>query len=270
MIKSFITGIAFAAFFSGSAAAADMPVKAPVAAPAAAVFNWTGFYVGLNAGGNWGTSHTSTVIDFVGDFFNTCGQICIDLFAPAGNLQSFRTSGFTGGIQGGYNWQFGSFVAGVETDFQYFRSAGSTSVTVPFGIPPFTRTVNTSISTDWLFTARPRLGVVAAGNWLFYGTGGLAVTELKASWRYSNTIGSAARENASASSTKAGWVAGGGVETALAGNWLVGAEYLYVKFSGVSAAGNIILNGVASDDILKHNGADLSANIVRARVSRKF
>ena len=266
MTKPFIAGIAFAAFFAGSATAADMSVKAPVAPPTAAVFSWTGFYVGLNAGGNWGTSHTSTVIGFVGDHFGTCGQICVDLFAPAGNPQSFKTSGFTGGIQGGYNWQFGYFVAGVEVDFQYFRSAGSTSITVPHGILAFTRTVNTSISTDWLFTARPRLGV-AAGNWLFYGTGGLAVTELKASWRYSDTIGTA-RENASASSTKAGWVAGGGVETALPGNWLIGAEYLYVKFSGVSAAGNIIR--VANDDVLRHSGTDLSANIVRARLSRKF
>jgi opacity protein-like surface antigen len=141
--------------------------------------------------------------------------------------QGLHTSGFTGGIQGGYNWQSGTLLAGFEVDFEYFRSAGSQNIVFPTpNGPGFTSTLNKSVSTDWLLTARPRVGVVS-NNWLFYATGGLAVTQLKASWVYSDTAMEAS--NASVSSTQLGWTVGGGIETALPGNWLLGAEYLYVS-----------------------------------------
>ena len=44
---------------TGSAFAADMAVKARPPAPIAPVYNWTGFYVGLNAGGGFGRTGAS-------------------------------------------------------------------------------------------------------------------------------------------------------------------------------------------------------------------
>jgi len=252
-----IAGMAVAALVGEALAAAPI-------APAPVMFNWTGFYVGLNAGGNWGTSDSVTRIVHIGDYFGTCGGICSDTLNAAG-LQRIKTHGFTGGIQVGYNWQFGNIVTGVEADFEYFRSAGKQSTTATIVANAAFLAVNSAVSTDWLFTLRPRLGF-AADDWLFYGTGGLAVAQLKASWSYSDYTG-VAYETASASVTKAGWVAGGGIETALPGNWIVGAEYLYVKFDSVSTTSQIVF--LADDDRFKHS-ADLSANIVRARVSKKF
>jgi outer membrane immunogenic protein len=258
----------------GTASAADLPMKALPSTPPPPIFSWTGFYIGLNAGGDWGTSHTSTTVTdnpagFVPSFLsalNTAG-------APA----SFDTSGFTGGIQGGYNWQVGNWLAGLEVDFEYFRSAGSktTSVGPIAGLPGSVVSVTSSISTDWLFTARPRLGMIVANNWLIYATGGLAVTRLKASWGISGTsgtlIGDTLAENASGSTTKAGWVVGGGVETALPGDWLIGAEYLYVDFGSVSANSPNISDRpfVAVPNPVSHS-ADLKSNIARVRLSRKF
>jgi outer membrane immunogenic protein len=262
MKKITIIVSALVAVSSVGAFAADMPLKAPP--PAVAVYSWTGFYVGVSAGGNWGHSDPITYVAHVGDYFGTCGPpvLCVDPVNAAGK-QSLKTSGFTGGVQGGYNLQLGNIVAGIEADFEYFRSAGSTSATRPT-YSTNTDTVFSSVSTDWLFTLRPRLGV-ALNNWLFYGTGGLAVTKLNASWGFTDSFVGGGRESVSVSETKIGWVAGGGIETALFNNWLIGCEYLYMRFNDISGSGKI----VANDDVLNHS-SNLSASIVRARVSKKF
>jgi outer membrane immunogenic protein len=236
------------------------------ASAAPATYNWSGFYMGLNAGGNWGTSSPSTSLTG-GSFFGACpSAICSDFAAK--NNQSINTSGFTGGIQGGYNWQSGNLLAGIELDFDYFRN--NSTLFYAAGLQP-NGGVTTNIKTDWLFTARPRLGMVA-NNWLFYGTGGLAVTRIKASWSYSDTLNAPCDcESASVSKTKAGWTVGGGIEAALPGGWIVGGEYLYVKFGSVSASGVLTIPPFANfwTDVFNHT-IDLNSNIVRARFSKKF
>jgi outer membrane immunogenic protein len=248
--------------FASITHAADMPVKAPPAP--VAVANWSGWYAGLNAGGDWGTSDPSTTTLQTG-FFGGC-PVCVSAIADNGH-QSFRTDGFTGGGQGGYNWQFGNWVAGVEADFEYFRSAGSNSVTFVSFLG--SNTINSSMRTDWLFTARPRLGVVANNNYLFYGTGGLAVTELRANWSYTDTYQVGATESGSASQVRAGWTVGGGVEAMLPGKWVVGVEYLFVKFPNVSTTSTNLVDGPLPSAVFTHS-ADLASSIVRLRVSEKF
>ena len=217
---------------ASTATAADMTVKAPVSAPAS-VNNWTGWYAGLNAGGDWGTSNSSMSADpDVGGFFGGCQLFSCDVniedVARAGQ-QRFRTSGFSGGVQGGYNWQSGNLLLGIETDFDYFRSTGSGTNSVPLVSGSPSRSIaNISTSTDWLFTLRPRIGLVQ-NNWLFYATGGLAVTELRANWNWTETaFGST--ESASAASTKAGWTVGGGLEWAFWNNWSAKLEYDFYDF----------------------------------------
>src|SRR5262245_20206924 len=105
-MKKLAIAIAAIALIGTPAFAADMAVKARPAAPApmpAPVYNWTGWYVGLNAGGAWGHSDnsTSTVFNDPGYFDPTS----IPAIASAG-AQSTDLSGFTGGIQAGYNWQW--------------------------------------------------------------------------------------------------------------------------------------------------------------------
>ena len=72
----------------------------------------------------------------------------------------FKTRGFTGGTHGGYNYQMGHWLLGVEADFEYLRSAGSNTVT-GFVVPGLPATIATSLGTDWLFTLRPRLGLIS-------------------------------------------------------------------------------------------------------------
>ncbi len=263
-----LSGIAAVAFGAAPAFAADLPTKAPVF-KAETSSNWSGWYWGLNAGGNWGSSGNATTFE-QSAVAPTYAVPAIPALNALGAPASFGTNGFTGGVHGGYNWQSGNFLAGFEVDLEYFRSSGSRTATGAF-VPPLVPApiaITSSISTDWLFTARPRLGIVF-NNWLLYGTGGLAVTQVKASWNYVGGVGPET-ENASASATKAGWVVGGGIETVLSRNWLVGAEYLRADFGNVSSNGTIITaGGLRLTNPVSHS-ADLVSNIVRMRVSQKF
>src|SRR5690348_888497 len=113
--------IAAASLFAGAASAADLPLKAPAVTPPPIV-TWTGFYAGLNAGGNWGRSSQSEDVTSTGAFFgptcfpptNACQINVVDV-RNAGS-QRLNTSGFIGGGQVGYNWQTGAAVFGIEAD----------------------------------------------------------------------------------------------------------------------------------------------------------
>ena len=185
--------------------------------------------------------------------------------------QTVNSNGFTGGGQAGYNLQTGNIVWGVEVDFNYFGLTGSTSGSAVYPCcAPTTFTVNSSVKTDWLLTARPRIGY-ASGNWLFYATGGLAVTNLKGSFTFTDTFAAAA-ESASFNTTKVGWTAGAGVEVGLGGNWTAKAEYLYVDFGSVSVSSSNLVAPAGTAwpmNGFTHN-ADLKANIVRAGLNYRF
>ena len=241
------------------ASAADLPRKAPAyTLPPPLPFSWTGFYVGLNAGGGWGTSDTSTT------FFDPNQQFA--LFSGQGpymaNMSpSLKPVGFSGGGQIGYNWQTGNIVFGLESDFNYFHLTNSVSTSVT---PPHHDTLHTTtdVHSDWLFTGRGRLGW-AFDNAMLYVTGGVAVTELKYS-QFNNFVG-CCTETASFSNTKAGWTVGGGAEWMFAPRWSVKAEYLFVDFGSGHAVGF----ETAAHTQFNHS-ADLKANIVRAGLNYHF
>jgi outer membrane immunogenic protein len=238
-VVAFVTAVA-AGGFVASAFAADMPVKAPpMMAPA---YNWSGFYVGVNAGAAVDPAHvqTTTVYSATGYFASTS----VPAIASAGD-QTFHTPGFTGGIQAGYNWQINQTVLGLETDFNYMGLKGSTTNSALYPCcAPTSFTINQSVKTDWLFTLRPRLGW-AANNWLFYVTGGLAATQIKADYLFTDTFATA-NESASINKTKAGWALGGGVEYGLAGPWSLKAEYLHVDFGSVSTTSTNLTTNVGA------------------------
>jgi len=135
-----------------AASAADLSLapiyKAPPAPAASPVYNWSGFYLGINGGGGWGHSYWQA---------NATG---IDL------------SGAQVGGTAGYNWQFGHAVLGLEGDADWSNFKGtSNSALCPFGC---------TTSDTWLSTVRGRAGY-AFGGVLPYVTGGLAVGDIRAS-----------------------------------------------------------------------------------------
>ena len=94
-------GVAAAAA-SGGVQAADLPMKSPPPAPYVAAPSWTGFYVGVHAGGVWQSTEAT-----YGDPSSDC--------SGCGEIGGGSKGGFIGGGQIGYNWQFApTWVLGVE------------------------------------------------------------------------------------------------------------------------------------------------------------
>jgi outer membrane immunogenic protein len=177
------------------------------------------------------------------------------LFAPAdfaavaaAGAQNLRPTGFTGGAQAGYNWQSGHWLLGIETglDFVHLNGAANSPSAVPYAVGPnagfvinnqFVRfnefTINSDANIDWLYTLRPRVGY-AQNNWLFYATGGLALTSLQGNFTYSEGIipfgTSGLIQTASRTAFTAGYTFGGGVEVALTDRLSAKAEVLDVRF----------------------------------------
>jgi outer membrane immunogenic protein len=226
------------------AVAADLPVKAPPRkAPVIAPYSWTGWYIGANAGYGVGQKQ--------GTFASSLG---IETFnaMPAG--------GFGGG-QLGFNYQFGSFVLGAETDIQ---GAGiSDTRTCLLGcIPGSSALIDQKL--NWFGTTRARVGL-ANGPVLTYVTAGAAYGGTETG--LTTTFGGVTNA-LSTTTTKTGWVWGTGVEAALAGNWTAKAEYLYLNLgsSAVASAATGVLAVKNQEQIFRgginyHFGPDQSAAI---------
>jgi outer membrane immunogenic protein len=151
-MKRLVLALAGVAALTGSAAAADLAqpapapyYKAPVYAPP--VYNWSGFYIGINGGGAWGNSNWTTA-----GGFNTSG-------------------GLVGGTVG-YNYQMNQMVLGVEGDIDWADISGSTSGGIVCALGCTTKD-------NWLSTVRGRIGY-AADRFMPYVTGGLALGDISA------------------------------------------------------------------------------------------
>src|SRR5262249_54886418 len=100
--------------------------------------SWSGFYMGLNAGGVWGNARANTSVACldtsdvtVAPFINhtdcpfPSAAESAAVGAAGGGKMSDR--GFTGGVQAGFNVQAGRFVYGLEVDLQSFNLGGARS-----------------------------------------------------------------------------------------------------------------------------------------------
>ena len=256
---------------SVAAQAADMPIKAPVAVPS---YTWTGWYVGGNVGYAWGSSDVSTTAPGLSSDFALAEQLSA---VNTNGVGTVHPKGFTGGIQFGYNWQSGNVVIGGEADFNAFTLKGARDVSYPFSptvFPGTTGIIHQDVKTDWLITARPRIGFTS-NNVLYYGTAGVAITELHYNNSYLDTFQQVINgtpnetESGNVSKTKFGWTAGGGVEAGLGGKWTAKVEYLYVNFGTISSQGAILPIAGLRPGIL-NNSANLNASIVRVGFNYKL
>jgi outer membrane immunogenic protein len=264
MKKILLTTVAMAAMTS-MAHAADLPRKSvPILAAPVPLFTWTGFYIGLNAG--YGFSDNKTETTGTPGFLTLVGPGIVP-----GSLNTKR-DGFIGGLQAGYNVQFGAIVAGLEADIQFAdmkKSAGF------IGAPVLGTQLNTSAKSEmeYLGTVRARLGFTPVDRLLVYATGGLAYGQVKTSGSVVGVQAPALAWNGTNSDTKFGYTVGGGLEYAVTNNITIKGEYLYYDLgrSNVLAVGNAAVRGVAA-----LNGIDYASrtenrgSIVRAGLNYKF
>ena len=185
-----------------------------------APFSWTGIYVGLNGG--WARDNIST---------------------PAVTSVQPDTNGGAFGGQVGFNYQWQQLVVGAEFDGDWLNLKAS----APCANPAFT--CSTELNSQ--FSARARVGV-AFDRFLVYGTGGVAWTTFKGSTALAGVT-------FPDSSTRTGWIAGGGVEYAFWNNLIIGAEYLHADYGSRNMTYDTLYPNVK-----------VTTDVVRARVSWLF
>jgi len=229
--------ILFAASLAGvGARAADLaPVyKAPPVVRPAPVYDWSGFYVGVNLGVINGDGN---VDQNLGTPFPAFNNVAATIFTPA-QLGAFPgTSGndvsVIGGGQLGYNWQIGSWVYGFEADIDGTglreNSAATLARTTLSGTQ--TATANYSASVDWIATLRARYGYTFDRT-MVYGTAGVALagTRLDTAYAIVQPAPVPTPGAASDSGLAVGWTAGIGAEWAYRPDLTFGAEYRHTEF----------------------------------------
>ena len=186
---------------SGAALAADLPPRpapAPYIPAVVPVYNWTGFYIGGNAGAAWTQINVN---DSLGDSWSNSQQAV-----------------FTGGGQVGANYQFNWLVVGVEADFDWLSNNhnSSNAISTPIGALQF------SANDRWITTLAGRVGY-AADNWLFYAKGGGGWVGVNNPTLTDVTTGNSL--SVSNSNSNSGWLAGAGIEWGFAPNWTARLEY---------------------------------------------
>jgi outer membrane immunogenic protein len=211
----------------------------PPSSPAsfAPAYNWAGFFLGGTVG--YGIGHNDTT------------------FTEPGGAEAFSLSprGFDGGGILGYNWQFGSWVVGLEGDFQGSTGSGYLTALVDG------TTIDQKLS--WFGTGRARLGY-SVGQALIYGTGGIAFGEVKEGITQGAT-------SASFSHTKSGFAVGGGIENKLdlfgmlGPNWTTRTEYLFVDLGSVTDT-LVPVTGAPAQTLT----SNINEHIWRTVVSYKF
>ncbi len=219
---------------AGGANAADLyrapPAPPPVSyAPPIVTNTWTGFYAGINGGYGWGSGGDTIAFSDGSDQW----------------ARALPQGGFGGG-QAGYNYQTGSFVFGVETDFQGAGMSNSVTGTSVNGAD-----ITSQQNIDWFGTARGRLGL-AFGNTLVYGTGGFAYGNVNQRTNYSGDV-------FASNTTQTGYAVGGGIEYKFTPAWSLKAEYQYID-----------LGSEKLTDSLGNTTGPLDTNFQTARVGLNY
>lgn len=234
--------------------------------------SWTGFYVGGFGGYSSlrADANMTTPDDDNGNFGITTARLINSL--PSRKLSSNK---FSGGGTFGYNYQKGRLLIGGEVDFGSHRINSSDSVKRNLADISGTFTITHNLKTDWLLTARPRVGL-ATKKVLIYGTGGLAVTNMNYAGNFETFVLFTRTADGSIKKNQTGWNAGGGVEIKVNKHWSVKGEYLYNQFRrasfttnnlhGITLAGNPI---TTPDESFTYS-TDLKSHSLRFGVNFRF
>ncbi|MBV8744561.1 MAG: porin family protein [Xanthobacteraceae bacterium] len=207
------------------ASAADLGVRAaPPPAPVVIAPTWTGFYIGGNVGAGWAKNDTSVAGVVPAAVLGAAVPFSIP-------LTSQTMSGFIGGLQGGYNYQFGTFVIGIEADGDW----GNVNGTAPCVV-----VVSCTSKITSMWDVGGRAGVVA-DKALIYVKGGGAW----ASTSFTGAVAVAGLNGSTGLSTnRSGAFLGTGIEYAFMPNWSAKVEYDYYDFGSKTVSTSVAAAGV--------------------------
>jgi outer membrane immunogenic protein len=236
MTKLLMGSVALAAATMANVAlAADMPLKAPILAPVV-YYNWTGCYVGGNAGWKWGRFSESA--DVPSTTANLPGFGNVTAIADHINLDRLNADSGAAGGQIGCRWENPQhWVFGFEGDFDWTNLKGTVVNRAPGTGLTFVPGDIFANRANWESSARIIVGR-SFDRWLVYGTGGIAFTRVTMEANFIPAIGILINGGpglfpasfGSDSKILVGGTIGAGVAYALSKNWEIGAEYRFTAY----------------------------------------
>lgn len=274
--------IAFPLLVAGPAAYAADAIVEPMPMEVAPVvsYGWGGLYFGGQIGAGFGDTgvfemdrnQDGSFGDYIAAFDPTQPVCTIPVNDGCGFGGDFDT-GVTGGVHIGYDWQFGSIVAGVIADVNASNIGDRQSAFS--GTPAF---YHIDRDLEWWGTARARLGYAFSDRFMGYATGGLALGKVDYSFK-SNTP--ATTIVSGDDNLDVGYTVGGGAEFRINEKWSIGAEYLYtnlgkddfnVNLSGApgSGAGNAFGTGGADSTNARGSDRDFDFHTVQVKLSYRY
>jgi outer membrane immunogenic protein len=219
--------------------AADLAARPYSKAPTpmiAAIYDWSGFYIGINGG--WGTERR-----------------CFDIVNVAGTSVPDGCHDTTGGVAGGqlgYRWQMGSLVLGIEGQGDWANLRGSNpSIAFPANVN------RSRLDAFGLFTGQVGYAVNSA---LFYVKGGAAVVADRNDILTNNLVVATAPGD-----NRWGGTLGAGVEFGFAPNWSVGVEYDHLFIGNRTATFNTPAGVIFTNDRVRGD-----TDLVTARVNYRW
>lgn len=206
-MKRPLTGLALVALSASASAAADLPVKAAPIAPAA-IYNWTGFYGGVNVGYDWGQVDWS--------YFNNRTQTV-----------ARRPEGTSVGFHVGAQYQIKQFLIGVEGSWSgSIRNIDNRGPDAP----SFAARFDSYAHIVDVWTVGPRAGFVFSPQWMVFVTGGYAESVVDSAFIL---LANPQQGSDYRSFTHRGWFAGGGIEYLFNNYVYAGLEYRHVELDTV-------------------------------------
>jgi len=246
---------------------------------APATYDWSGGYVGMNAGAAINQSNFKSDYGYTGQ--DDIGDESLALINDLDYSASPSEGAFQAGVVAGYNMQMSNFVLGVEGDFNYLGFNGTVKNNASDVMSQVLEPENTDAMDKvdyegtWYGTMRARVGY-ALDNVLIYGTGGLAYGQLNIKQKLDASNGAeSATWTSEREAWKMGWTIGGGVEYAI-DRWTLGLEYLYVDLNTYEwgSNGNVNLNDAALQtdwsQVRERGEADYAFSVARATFKYRF
>src|SRR6266404_8022650 len=220
--------------------------------------NWTGFYIGLHVGGQFGHAEDVDVDRYQ---FNARGP------DPFNREWGYSQSGVVAGGQIGYNWQWNWLVMGPEFDLGYMNIEGSAAD--PDTVEHRNSDTRGHSDSDFYATFRGRIGI-ALNQWLFYATGGGIAVNWDTSVRDDCNTRPCGFDLIDAHKQEFdwGWTVGGGIERMIGCHWSIKGEYLYYRLDDQDFSGtaDLFTRAVGDFRFVAHD----QGHIIRGGLNYKF
>jgi outer membrane immunogenic protein len=235
MIKLLMGGVVGAALLASPAAAADL--APPVIAVVEPVFSWTGFYVGVSAGGRWSNVTWTTLS------VTPAPGLPPD---PTTTPATFTNATGTVGLYLGYDWQIAPhWLWGLQADFAWGNGSkrnggvpGTFGTSGLYASPAAAAFDSSWVTERWDASVRARVGFLVASPWLIYATGGVAMQSIEVG---ASCAGPAAPDSwctdipryEPVRYARTGFTVGAGTEAALSHSLFARIEYRYTYYGNI-------------------------------------